>query len=143
MARIVNVRSCTFLLFATAVFATAAPRKTHNVIFVMTDGLRWQEVFHGADASLMNKALGGVDDPAPLKQLYWRADEGARRKQLMPFVWTTIAKSGQIYGNHDKASDAVVTNGLNFSYPGYNETLCGFADPRIDSNDKRPNPNVT
>ena len=32
---------------------------------------------------------------------------------------------------------------MNFSYPGYNETLCGFADPRIDSNDKRPNPNVT
>ncbi|MGI8992391.1 MAG: hypothetical protein ACR2I2_22775, partial [Bryobacteraceae bacterium] len=36
-----------------------------------------------------------------------------------------------------------VTNGLNFSYPGYSETLCGFADPRIKSNDKVPNPNVT
>jgi hypothetical protein len=32
---------------------------------------------------------------------------------------------------------------MHFSYPGYNETLCGFADPRIDSNDKVPNPNVT
>ncbi len=30
-----------------------------------------------------------------------------------------------------------------FPYPGYSETLCGFADPRIDSNDKNPNPNVT
>jgi hypothetical protein len=36
-----------------------------------------------------------------------------------------------------------VTNGLNFSYPGYNETLCGFPDPRINSNDKNLNPNVT
>jgi hypothetical protein len=36
-----------------------------------------------------------------------------------------------------------VTNGLNFSYPGYNETLTGFADPRVHSNDNVPNPNVT
>ena len=32
---------------------------------------------------------------------------------------------------------------MNFSYPGYSETLCGFPDPRITSNDKIPNPNVT
>jgi hypothetical protein len=36
-----------------------------------------------------------------------------------------------------------VTNGLNISYPGYNETLTGFADSRIHSNDNVPNPNVT
>src|SRR5262249_26310643 len=34
-------------------------------------------------------------------------------------------------------------NGLNFSYPGYSEIFCGFADQRIDSNDKNDNPNVT
>jgi hypothetical protein len=36
-----------------------------------------------------------------------------------------------------------LTNGHNFSYPGYSETLCGFADVRVDSNDKIANPNVT
>ena len=36
-----------------------------------------------------------------------------------------------------------MTNGKNFSYPGYSEILCGFSDPRIDSNAKKPNPNVT
>ena len=36
-----------------------------------------------------------------------------------------------------------LTSGLWFSYPGYNETLSGAADPRVDSNDKVPNPNVT
>ena len=36
-----------------------------------------------------------------------------------------------------------VTNGLWFSYPGYNEMFSGAADPRVDSNDKVPNPNVT
>ena len=30
-----------------------------------------------------------------------------------------------------------ITNGLWFSYPGYNEMLTGAADPRIDSNDKK------
>jgi hypothetical protein len=61
----------------------------------------------------------------------------------MPFLWTTIAREGQIYGNADKRSRARVANGKNFSYPGYNELLTGSPDPRIDSNDKRLNPNVS
>ncbi|HEY2952992.1 MAG TPA: sulfatase-like hydrolase/transferase, partial [Verrucomicrobiae bacterium] len=40
-------------------------------------------------------------------------------------------------------SVASVTNGKKFSYPGYSEAFTGFADDRIDSNDKKPNPNVT
>ena len=60
----------------------------------------------------------------------------------MPFFWSKIAKEGQLYGNQHKGSIARVTNGKHFSYPGYNETLCGFADPRIDSNDKKLNPNI-
>ncbi|MFI5094784.1 MAG: AP protein, partial [Candidatus Acidiferrales bacterium] len=32
-----------------------ADHKTEHIIFVMTDGLRWQEVFSGAEESLMNK----------------------------------------------------------------------------------------
>jgi len=117
--------------------------KTENIIFVMTDGLRWQEVFRGADISLMSKKYGKVADVEKLKHDYWRETTEARRMALMPFLWQVMAKEGQIYGNRDKHSDASVTNGLNFSYPGYSETLCGFADPRVNSNDKIPNPNVT
>jgi hypothetical protein len=36
-----------------------------------------------------------------------------------------------------------VTNPYRFSYPGYNEMLCGFVDPKINTNDYPPNPNVT
>jgi hypothetical protein len=54
-----------------------------------------------------------------------------------------VAKEGQVFGDPEHNSAALVTNGKNFSYPGYNEILAGFGDPRIDSNDKRPNPNVT
>jgi hypothetical protein len=136
--------SRTFVSLAFVCIAAAADRKTQNIIFVMTDGLRWQEVFNGADPALMNKENGAVADVPGLKQKYWRDDAGARRQALLPFVWSVVAKNGQIYGNRALSSDAYVTNTMFFSYPGYNETLCGFADDaRINSNDKNPNPNVT
>lgn len=134
--------SVSLSLYAFASFA-AQPHKTENVIFVMTDGLRWQELFQGAEESLMTKENGKVADVAALKEKYWRATPEARREALMPFIWNVVAKQGQLYGNRKVGSDAHVTNGMFFSYPGYSETLCGFADPRIDSNDNVPNPNVT
>jgi len=120
----------------------AATRHTENIIFVMTDGLRWQEVFSGADAALLNKE-SGVKDVDRVKATYWRDTPEARRAALMPFVWSVVAREGQVFGNQTKGSVAQVTNGHNFSYPGYSETLCGFADARVDSNKKVPNPNVT
>ncbi|MBI3475850.1 MAG: alkaline phosphatase family protein [Acidobacteria bacterium] len=117
-------------------------RATQNIIMVMTDGLRWQEVFRGAEASLITKQ-NKVKDAAALKKAYWRDTPEARREALMPFLWRTIAKQGQIYGNRDKGSVAHVTNKFFFSYPGYSETLCGFADPGVNSNDKVPNPNIS
>ena len=33
--------------------------KTRNVLLITVDGLRWQEVFGGADATLMDKDAGG------------------------------------------------------------------------------------
>jgi hypothetical protein len=118
-------------------------RRTENVILITIDGLRWQEVFQGADDALMNKENGGVAHVEALKEAYWRDTGEQRRAQLLPFVWSTIAKEGQLFGNADAGSQAQVTNGKNFSYPGYNEMLTGAVDPGIDSNAKRPNPNVT
>jgi hypothetical protein len=127
---------------AEAAFA-ATPRATENVIWLMTDGLRWQEVFSGAEESLLTKENGDVKDPDALKKEFWRSSSEERRQTLMPFFWSVVAKEGQLYGDQSQGSIARVTNGMNFSYPGYNETLCGFADPRIDSNDKNLNPNIT
>src|SRR5258706_10028476 len=110
--------------------------KTENVVLVTYDGLRWQEVFDGAEKALLTKENGGVSDPARFEKMRGRED-------LLPFLWGTVAKQGQIYGNGRKGSVARVTNGRRFSYPGYNEILCGFGDPRIDSNDNKPNPNVS
>lgn len=136
-------RLAVLLLAAGGVYAQNTSAQARNVVFVMADGLRWQEVFSGADPLLMNKENGAVSDPERLKRAYWRESAEARREALMPFLWSVVAKQGQIYGNRERGSEAFVTNGLNFSYPGYSETLCGFADERVKSNAKIPNPNVT
>jgi hypothetical protein len=120
-----------------------APTKTRNVVVIMSDGLRWQDVFHGADPALIDRKSGGVSDTAELRREFARGTREEARRALLPFVWTTVAREGQIFGNREKGSDAHVTNGFKFSYPGYNETLSGHADPRIDSNGPTPNPNVT
>lgn len=120
----------------------AAQTQTKKVILVMTDGLRWQEVFQGIDPALLNKE-SGVPDVAAMRKAYWRDSPEQRRAALLPFLWSEVAKKGQLFGNREAGSEATVTNGKNFSYPGYNETLTGFADERINSNDKNYNPNVT
>ena len=123
--------------------AQPALHKTENIIFVMTDGFRLQELFNGAEESLLGKEHAGESSVGALKEAYWRNTPAARREALMPFLWGTVAKNGQIYGNRALESEAFVTNGKNFSYPGYSEILCGFPDPKITSNDKILNDNVT
>jgi Type I phosphodiesterase / nucleotide pyrophosphatase len=123
---------------------TATPPKTRNVVLVVSDGLRWQEIFTGADPTLMNEKNGGIwDKEQELRREFWRATADERRQALFPFLWTTVAARGQIFGNQSKGSIARVTNGLAFSYPGYNEMLTGHPDPRINSNQFGPNPNPT
>ena len=121
----------------------AATLKTQNVFLIISDGFRWQEVFNGAEADLLTKENGGVNDTNSIRAEFWRNSAGERREALLPFFWTAIAKHGQLFGNQNKGSVVTVTNGRKFSYPGYNEILTGAADPRIDSNDKKPNANVT
>ncbi|MFN0056719.1 MAG: AP protein [Planctomycetales bacterium] len=116
---------------------------TRNVLLVTYDGLRWQELFGGCDETLLNKDSGGIRDVAVVKDRFWRDSPEERRLALLPFFWKTIARDGQVFGDPSRRSAARVTNGRNFSYPGYSELLTGFADERIDSNDKRNNPNET
>ena len=114
-----------------------------NVLVVTLDGLRWQEVFGGAQRELISKNAGGVADTVGLIRRFWKESARARREALMPFLWSEVAARGFILGDSAAGSTVRVTNGKRFSYPGYNELLAGHADDRIDSNDKIPNPNVT
>jgi hypothetical protein len=118
-----------------------AQAPARNVVVITLDGLRWQEMFTGADRAYFKQEKSGI--PVAAEKRFWRPAPEERRAALMPFMWATIATKGQIFGDPSKASRAHLTNGLWFSYPGYNEMFSGVADPRIDSNDKVPNPNVT
>ncbi len=113
------------------------------VIYVTWDGFRWQELFQGAEEGLISKDIGGVAEVPALREAFWRESPQARRELLLPFMWTVIAKQGQIFGDPDAKATGTITNGKKFSYPGYNEMMVGFADPRIKSNNKVPNPNVS
>jgi len=124
--------------------AAALAGKTQNVVLIVSDGLRWQEIFTGAEEDLLNdKAGGSWMSEEELRKRYWRDTPAARRAALFPFLWGTVAKQGQIFGNRTAGSDAHVTNGKAFSYPGYNEMTTGFPNDAIDSNEFGPNPTPT
>ena len=148
-------RRTSLIVAAWLVFLSAAPahsavpdaaqlHQTENVVLIVSDGLRWQEVFTGAEAALLHPDTGGSwESETVLKQKYWRDDPSERRKLLFPFLWGTVALKGQIFGNQHKGSIAHVSNDKWFSYPGYNEMSVGFPNPAIDSNEFGPNPNAT
>lgn len=122
--------------------AQAQP-KPENIILITLDGMRWQEVFSGADSLLIN-SKDYVEDVTGLNQQFWKLTATARRQTLMPFFWSVLAKEGVLYGNRNLGNYVNCTNTMWFSYPGYNEILSGYADDvRITSNDKFPNPNET
>lgn len=137
-------RSLLTLLLMCGIAAPVLAHKTRTVVLIVSDGLRWQEVFKGADPLLLDPKNGGnwTQEDA-LKRAYWRDDPQERRRLLLPFIWGTVAGQGQIFGNRAQGSDAHVTNGLAFSYPGYNEMSVGFPNKDITSNEFGPNPNAS
>lgn len=136
-------RYATALLFIFLAVSACAQHKTENVFVITFDGLRWQELYTGADKSLIGDKKY-VDNTEELSELFWKDTPKERRETLMPFFWNTLAKEGQLLGNRTLGSMADCTNNMWFSYPGYNEILTGKADDeRINSNAKIQNPNET
>jgi len=126
-----------------AASAEPPPRRTDNVLVVTLDGMRWQELFGGLSPEINAKESGGVADPEALARRFDGPTREARREALFPFFWTVVAREGQVLGDPSADSVVRITNGLWFSYPGYSELLTGVADPRIDSNDRKVNPNLS
>lgn len=119
------------LLLIVSLSGFAQPRKTKNIIVITLDGYRWQELFRGSDsAKLFKKEYLGQDSAWKVKK-YWANTTAERRKMLMPFVWNTIAKQGQIYGNRDLGNNVNVTNPFWVSHAGYSEMFTGYVDSTI------------
>lgn len=126
--------------FSAATVAGTEP-STHaspKVVLVSIDGLRWQELFYGADAQLANDSRY-VRDSSLLSPLL----KGNKAENLLPFFHQVIKKQGLLVGDRHRASLMNVSNQARVSYPGYNEMLSGVADPALHNNTRRYNPNVT
>ena len=131
-----------FLLLIITITASvyAQEHKTKNIIIVTLDGFRWQELYRGADSALINSQY--TQDKDEVRKKYWSASLTARRKMLMPFMWSVIDEQGQLYGNRGLGNKDEVANHYHFSYPGYNEIFTGFPDERMNTNDPVTNPNM-
>ena len=140
-ARNAALAAVLILCFLTA--AVCEAQKTENVILITYDGLRWQELFGGLDERLLIPRAKAAKDAPALRRRFSADTPEERREKLLPFFWGTVAKEGQVYGDPSKGGQGKSTNGRFFSFPGYNEILSGYADDRITSNAKKPNPNVT
>lgn len=116
--------------------------KTENVILITLDGVRWQEIFRGADKSIISNNIIDEMKAEKVEEKFWINDDNLRRKKLSPFLWDIVEKKGQLYGNKDKGSVMRLTNPYYFSYPGYNELLVGYSDDSLNSNEKVFNPNI-
>ncbi len=130
----IRVIALCFIFLSFSFAQLKAQHKTKNVFIITLDGFRWQELFTGADSSLMNGKNGGVQREDIFKKRFWRETVEERREALMPFFWNVLMKNGIVYGNRDLNSDAMVTNEYRVSLPGYAEILSGFAQPEIKGN---------
>lgn len=132
--------SVSFLLLCLFSFAQSKDTVAPNVFIITIDGLRWQEVFNGADKRIIFNSKY-VQDSSLTYDMYGGNTGDERREKLMPFFWRTIASKGQLHGNRMYGNKMNVSNPYNISYPGYNEILTGYADPFIASNKPTLNKN--
>ncbi len=121
-------------------FSSFAQTKTENIIIVTLDGMRWQEVFGGADKVLL-KDKRYTKESFSTSQKFWNENINLRRKKLFPFLWNVVATQGQLYGNRNYDNKVNNANPYKFSYPGYNEIFTGYPDIAVNSNDKILNKN--
>jgi hypothetical protein len=136
-----SVFLCSLGLMACFAITAQDPAKAENIFIITTDGFRWQEIFNGADSSLISNPKF-VEDTSLIRQLYWDSDLEIRRRKLMPFFWNVIAEKGQLYGNRGFGNKVNVKNFYKISYPGYNEIFTGTTDPGIIINLPRNNKNT-
>ncbi|MDC9515043.1 alkaline phosphatase family protein [Pseudoalteromonas sp. CST5] len=129
-------------VFSIIVLISNTASAAQNVVLVTLDGVRWQEVFSGADKNLINNA-DFVKNPTQLNKQFGAPTANERQQLLMPFLTQHVAKKGVIVGDRAKGSNMSVSNPWYFSYPGYNEILTGEVDEKINSNNKVLNANKT
>ena len=112
-----------------------------RLIIVTTDWFRWHEVFKGMDEAIL-KIGPNKNDSAYIVGKYGGSSFEQKRHKLLPFLWGTVSKHGQLYGNRLYDNKVDNANPYWFSNPGYSELMTGMVDTLINSNDYQPNPHT-
>jgi hypothetical protein len=107
-----------------------ADRDESAVVLVVLDGVRWQDVFEGADPALVRRH--GLE-PSP-----W-----SNPRDLMPNLHRLVESDGVAVGAPGRGATMVATGPQFISLPGYLEIFGGKADPTCDRNDCRVTPGRT
>ncbi len=116
--------------------ASSLIRPSRNLIIITLDGVRWQEVYRGADPDLISDQRFTTDG-SETASVYGGETNEVRRQRLMPFLWASVSENGQLYGNRDESNRVNTANLYAVSYPGYHEMFTGNTDLSISSNDKK------
>ena len=130
----------TALLLIASVHPARTQSPARNVVIITIDGLRWQEMFTGADAEYFKR--NRTESLAPR-----RSGSGVRRPRAARDADAVHVEhdrsEGQIFGDPSASSRAHVTNGLWFSIPA--TTRCSPAPPirGWTATTRSPNPNMT
>ncbi|NJL74386.1 MAG: phosphoglyceromutase [Saprospiraceae bacterium] len=139
---VVGLAACQTTTTENAAYANPKGYQTENIFILTYDGLRWQEMFNGADSNYF-RYRDFVADSTEMVTRFWDSDTLVSREKLLPFFWQVVAKQGQLYGNRRFGNHVDNANPYWFSYPGYNEILTGYPDTAVNSNDKVYNQNIT
>lgn len=97
-------------------------RAESAVVLVVLDGVRWQEVFGGADRTLARQR--------GLNPLAW-----ASPRALMPNLHHLVDTQGMAIGAPGHGAEMVTAGSQRISLPSYREIFTGKADPGCQSND--------
>ncbi len=130
-AKRISMKIILVLLICFSTKGIAQQKICNKIIVVTIDGVRWQEIFMGADSAIL---FSQKNNNSISSSLYWGGTAAQNRKLLMPFTWSYIATHGQLYGNRQYGNKMEVKNAFRFSYAGYNEMFTGFADNGILGN---------
>lgn len=136
------MKKIAFLFTTILIYCNIQAQQAENVVIITFDGLRWQELFAGMDSALANNKAFNQNQKAYIYKTYDAPSEEERRKKLMPFMWSVIESQGRIFGNRKLGNKVDNANPFWFSYPGYSEIFCGYADTAVNSNNYPPNPNT-
>ncbi len=86
----------TIALVLQTVLAIAQSPKTENLVVITLDGMRWQEVFGGADAALVADKRFTHDSAGVIMHKFWSVDTEERRKEIISFFLEHDCSKGPV-----------------------------------------------